>query len=187
MKECQSAESDSTPDKKHHLRTRCQCSTLGAGEHHTTLSSRSLNASLSIAPNPRPEPEIPNWLMAVRSAESKKAENLKILDLREATSFTDFFVICTATNPRQGQAICSSIEKELKDMGELPYSIEGYDPAEWILMDYGDFLVHIFSSAARGYYDLERLWRHAKTINSRDGKPDKPAAKAAEPAEAITD
>ncbi len=72
-------------------------------------------------------------------------------------------------------------------MGELPYSIEGYDPAEWILMDYGDFLVHIFSTAARGYYDLERLWRHAKIINSHDGKPEKSAAKAAETAEAITD
>jgi ribosome-associated protein len=103
--------------------------------------------------------------MAVRSAESKKAESMKVLDLREVTSFTDFFVICTASNPRQGQAICQAIERDLKDSGEIPFSIEGYDPAEWILMDYGDFLVHIFSTAARSYYDLERLWRHAKLLS----------------------
>jgi ribosome-associated protein len=108
---------------------------------------------------------MPNWLMAVRSAEEKKAENLKVLDLREVTSFTDFFVICSVSNPRQGQAVCDSIHKGLKDTGELPVSMEGYTTAEWILMDYGDFLVHIFSTSARAYYELERLWRHARHVN----------------------
>jgi ribosome-associated protein len=111
------------------------------------------------------EAEIPNWLMAVRSAGEKKAEDIKVLDLREVTSFTDFFVICSVSNPRQGQAVCDEVHKSLKDMGELPISMEGYTQAEWILMDYGDFLVHIFSTAARGYYELERLWRHAKPVN----------------------
>jgi ribosome-associated protein len=89
---------------------------------------------------------------------------LLILDLREITSFTDFFVICSVTNPRQGQAICDEVHKQMKDRGELPVSLEGYDRAEWILMDYGDVLVHIFSETARSYYGLERLWGHAKKV-----------------------
>jgi len=109
--------------------------------------------------------ELPNWLVAARAAESKKAKDLLVLDLREVTSFTDYFVICTSANPRQGQAIADEIGKQLKELGELPVSAEGYDPAEWILLDYGDFLVHILSTAARSYYDLERLWRHAKAVD----------------------
>lgn len=69
------------------------------------------------------------------------------------------------SNPRQGHAVADEIEKQLKETGERPASIEGYDPAEWILMDYGDFIVHIFSETARSYYDLERLWRHAKAVD----------------------
>jgi ribosome-associated protein len=109
--------------------------------------------------------ELPSWLVAARAAESKKAKDLLVLDLREVTSFTDYFVICTSANPRQGQAIADEIGKQLKELGELPISAEGYDSAEWILLDYGDFLVHILSGAARSYYDLERLWRHAMTVN----------------------
>jgi ribosome-associated protein len=103
--------------------------------------------------------------MAVRSAEGKKAEDMKVLDLREITSFTDFFVICSVNNPRQGQAVCDEIHRNLKEMGELPFSMEGNASSEWILMDYGDFLVHIFSTSARAYYELERLWRHAKPVD----------------------
>jgi len=90
---------------------------------------------------------------------------LLVLDLRDVTSFTDYFVICTAANPRQGHAICDEVHKQLKDTGELPVSMEGYDQAEWILMDYGDFILHVFSETARSYYDLARLWRHAKTLD----------------------
>lgn len=107
--------------------------------------------------------------MALNRAESKKAFDLLVLDLREVTSFTDYFVICSVSNPRQGHAVCDEIQKGLKEIGELPVSIEGYDTAEWILMDYGDFLVHIFSEAARSYYDLERLWRHARRVST--GEP----------------
>ena len=103
--------------------------------------------------------------MAVRGAEDKKAEDIKVLDLRDVTSFTDYFVICSVSNPRQGQAVCDEIHKSLKETGELPVSMEGYSTAEWILMDYGDFLVHIFSTSARAYYELERLWRHARQVN----------------------
>ncbi len=109
---------------------------------------------------------MPNWLAACKAAESKKAQDLRVLDLREITSFTDFFIICSVSNPRQGHAVCDEISKELKEIGELPVSIEGYDAAEWILMDYGDFIVHLFSETARGYYNLERLWRHAKLVDT---------------------
>ena len=87
------------------------------------------------------------------------------MDLTEVTSFTDYFLICSVTNPRQGQAVCDEIGRQLKDAGDRPISLEGYDTAEWILMDYGDFIVHIFSVTARSYYDLERLWRHARALD----------------------
>ena len=103
-------------------------------------------------------------MMAARCAESKKAADVKVLDLREITSFTDFFVICSVSNPRQAHAVCDEIEKGLKEIGELPMSIEGYEAGEWVLIDYGDFLVHIFSDTARSFYDLERLWRHATVV-----------------------
>jgi ribosome-associated protein len=108
------------------------------------------------------EPE--NWLVAARAASEKQAKDLRILDLREVTSFTDFFIICSSSNKRQGQAIADEIGKQLKEMGELPVSVEGFEGAEWILLDYSDFIVHIFSDAARSYYDLERLWRPAKVV-----------------------
>lgn len=100
----------------------------------------------------------------MRAAESKKATDIKVLDLTEITSFTDYFVVCTGANARQIQAISDEIGAQLKAGGELPVSVEGYKEAEWVLIDYGDFLVHIFSPRARAYYDLERLWRNAKTV-----------------------
>ena len=104
------------------------------------------------------------WLEAVRAAEEKQAHNILVLDLREVTTFADSFVICTGSNSRQIQAISDEIHRRLKKLGEMPNSIEGYDNSEWVLMDYGDYLVHIFSEKARLYYDLERLWRDAKKV-----------------------
>jgi ribosome-associated protein len=104
------------------------------------------------------------WLLAVRAAESKQASDIKVLNLTGITSFTDYFVVCTGANTRQIQAITDEIGLKLKDEGELPISVEGYNQAEWVLVDYGDFLVHIFSPRARDYYDLERLWRNAKNV-----------------------
>jgi len=106
-----------------------------------------------------------SWLTAVRAAESKKAHDITVLDLREVTSFADFFIICNGTNARQNQAISDEIYLKLKELGELPISLEGYDNAEWVLMDYGDFLIHIFLPPTREFYDLERLWRHAKKVD----------------------
>lgn len=104
------------------------------------------------------------WLEAVRAAEEKQARNVRVLDLREVTSFADYFVILSGANARQIQAIADEIHQRLKKLGETPTSMEGYDNAEWVLLDYGDYLVHIFSEKARLYYDLERLWRDAKTV-----------------------
>ncbi len=108
--------------------------------------------------------EIPPWLVVVRAAESKKAGDIRVLDVRGVASFTDFFILCTAYNPRQSQAISDEIVEQLKKLGRVPLSVEGYEHAEWILADYGDYVVHIFSEQARLYYDLERLWRHAKLV-----------------------
>jgi ribosome-associated protein len=102
--------------------------------------------------------------VAVRAAESKKAQDVVVLDLREVTSFTDYFVICSGTNARQNQAISDEVYLQLKKGGELPVSLEGYEHAEWILQDYGDFVVHVFLPQTREFYDLERLWRHGKPV-----------------------
>ena len=104
------------------------------------------------------------WLVAVRAADAKQAKDIRVLDLREIASFSDCFVICSGSNPRQIQTIADEVEQRLKKLGERAHSIEGYENAEWVLMDYGDYLVHVFSEKARLYYDLERLWRDAKTV-----------------------
>ena len=87
-----------------------------------------------------------------------------MLDLREVTSFADFFVICTGGNSKQIQAITDEIGRQLDERGEHPVSVEGFQNAEWVLADYGDYLIHVFSAKARAYYDLDRLWRHAKSV-----------------------
>jgi ribosome-associated protein len=109
------------------------------------------------------QPE-PFWLIALRAAESKQARDIVVLDVREVSSFADYFVICSGTNTRQIQAIADEIELRLKELGEYPNSVEGYKNAEWVLMDYSDYVIHIFSEKARVYYDLERLWRDAKQV-----------------------
>jgi ribosome-associated protein len=112
-----------------------------------------------------PTAEVPLWKTAVDAAESKKATDLVVLDLQEVTSFTDHFVICTGSNARQIQAIADAVGEETSKLGHRALSVEGYQNAEWILCDYGDFIVHVLSGSARTYYDLERLWRHAKRVN----------------------
>jgi ribosome-associated protein len=104
------------------------------------------------------------WNAAAEAADSKQAKDLKVLDLREITTFADFFLIASGSNARQIQAIADEVETQLKELGEYPHSVEGYQNAEWVLMDYGDYLIHIFTEKARQYYDLERLWRDGKTV-----------------------
>jgi ribosome-associated protein len=87
-----------------------------------------------------------------------------VLDLRDVTTFTDTLIICHGANSRQNQTISNEIEVEMKKQGDIPSSVEGYTNAEWILMDYGDYVINIFSEKTRAYYDLERLWRDAKPV-----------------------
>ncbi|GIU81060.1 MAG: hypothetical protein KatS3mg006_0124 [Pyrinomonadaceae bacterium] len=107
-----------------------------------------------------------NVKMALHCAADKKGLDPVLLDLRGIADFTDFFLIVSGTSEKQVQAISDEIEERLKkELGESPINIEGYRSAEWILMDYGDFIVHIFHKDAREFYDLERLWRDAKRIS----------------------
>jgi ribosome-associated protein len=100
---------------------------------------------------------------AVRAAHDKKAEGIVVLDLRNAGGFTDYFVICTGGNPRQIAAIADSVRDTLKqELGERPALTEGIDKSEWILLDYFNFVVHIFSRECRAFYGLERLWGNAE-------------------------
>ena len=102
---------------------------------------------------------------ARHAAGEKKALQPTVLDLREIASFTDFFVITTGTNRRQVQAISDEVVEQLKRAGTRAARVEGYQTAEWILIDYGDFIVHVFDEKARRFYDLERLWREAKRVD----------------------
>ena len=100
---------------------------------------------------------------AVRAALDKKAEDVVVLDLRKAGGFTDFFVICTGGNPRQITAIADGVLDTLKrDLDERPTLTEGIDRSEWILLDYFNFVVHVFSRDCRSFYQLERLWGNAE-------------------------
>lgn len=133
------------------------------GEVVSLSSSKSIQSQAKAAKTPPPQAS-EMCLEAARAADDKQARDIRVLDLRNVTSFADNFVICSGANSRQTQAISDEILQRLKAQGELPTSIEGYDNADWILMDYGDYLVHIFSPAAREYYDLERLWRDARDV-----------------------
>ena len=102
---------------------------------------------------------------ALAACQDKKAEEITLLQMDPSSgAFTDYFLICSGTNPRQIQAISDEVELRLKRSGVYPNNIEGYKQAEWVLIDYVDFVVHIFSESARRYYDLERLWKSAKKL-----------------------
>ena len=102
---------------------------------------------------------------AVAACQEKKAEEITVLELEQGSgAFTDYFVVCSGTNPRQIQAISDEVEERLKRAGQHPAHIEGYKQAEWVLLDYVDFVVHVFSEKSRKFYDLERLWRSAKRL-----------------------
>jgi ribosome-associated protein len=115
---------------------------------------------------------------AIQACLDKKAEELSILEMEKGSAFTDYFVLCSGTNPRQVQAIADEVELRLKTAGLRPAHVEGYRQAEWILVDYVDFVVHVFSEKARKFYDLERLWKTAKRLEPSELKG-KPPAKAA--------
>src|SRR3954468_11931249 len=105
---------------------------------------------------------------AVRAALDKKAGDVVVLDLRHTPAFTDFFLLCSGQNARQVHAIADAVEDTLKAAKMRPAHIEGYDRAEWILMDYFTFIVHIFTPQTRAFYSLERLWGDAERIDVSD-------------------
>src|SRR5213080_1495192 len=106
---------------------------------------------------------------AISACQEKKAEQIAVLELEpESGAFTDYFVVCSGTNPRQVQAISDEVEERLQRAGMHPAHVEGYKQAEWVLLDYVDFVVHVFSEKARSYYDLERLWKSAKRLDPGD-------------------
>ena len=115
---------------------------------------------------------------AILACQDKKAEQVTILELeKDSGAFTDYFVMCTGTNPRQIQAIADAVDERLEALGMRPAHTEGYKQAEWVLLDYVDFVVHIFSEQARKFYDLERLWKSASRLKPSDLSK-KPAVKA---------
>ena len=125
---------------------------------------------------------------AIQACLEKKAEELSILEMEKGSgAFTDYFVLCSGSNPRQVQAIADEVELRLKATGLRPTHVEGYNQAEWVLVDYVDFVVHVFSEKARKFYDLERLWKTAKRLEPADLTPSvrktratgKPAARSA--------
>jgi ribosome-associated protein len=103
-------------------------------------------------------------LLCVRFALEKKAYDLVVLDVHEQTSLADYFIICTGRSDTQVQAIAQSIDENLAKLGRKPISREGYSTGHWVLIDYGDVIVHVFYEPVREYYDLERLWSHAPRL-----------------------
>ena len=113
----------------------------------------------------RKTPKLPSQIdQTIAAAEDKKAVDLVVLDLRKASGFTDFFVIASGTNTRQVRAIADSVMETLAGEGVKPAHVEGYDRSEWILLDYFDFIVHVFAPETRMFYGLERLWGSAERV-----------------------
>lgn len=130
---------------------------------------RSLNretVKIEIAEPPTSFAELdPEVQLAIRCAADKKAFDLIALDLRSIASFTEYFIIASGSNQRQVQAISDEINEQLKkQLNSRPVRIEGYTSADWILLDYGDFVVHIFNGESREFYDLARLWLDARRV-----------------------
>jgi ribosome-associated protein len=113
---------------------------------------------------------------AIGAAQDRKAVDVVVLDLRPAHGFADYFLVCSGTNPRQIKAISDSIQEALGEKSVRPAHVEGYDHAGWILLDYFDFIVHIFSPDARAFYALERLWGNAERIEVPEPEPPSAAA-----------
>lgn len=121
---------------------------------------------IEIAATPTPFAELdPEVQLAIKCAADKKAFDMIALDLRDIASFTEFFIIASGANQRQVQAIADEISEQLKkQLSTRAIRIEGYNSADWVLLDYGDFVVHLFNGEAREFYDLARLWRDARRV-----------------------
>jgi len=145
-------------------------------KHNSTAKEQSLypttSGTLQLKPKPKEQASAEldeRILTALSAAGEKKAIDIVVLDLREIASFTDYFVITSGTNERQVQAISDGVLETLKKAGTAVARVEGYKTAEWILLDYGDFVMHVFNEKARRFYDLERLWRESKRVDLPTG------------------
>jgi ribosome-associated protein len=136
----------------------------------TKTKPHAASGAATPAPKRKAVPKLPKAVsLAVKTAHDKKAVDVVVLDLRKAGGFTDYFVICTGNNPRQINAIADSVEDTLKnDLGERPALAEGIEKSEWILLDYFNFVVHVFSRDCRAFYGLERLWGNAERFAFSD-------------------
>jgi ribosome-associated protein len=141
-------------------------------KHNSTIKEQSLRPTTSGSLQLKSTPTEPvkaeldeRILLALGAASDKKAIDTVVLDLREIASFTDYFLIMSGANERQVQAISDEIVETLKKAGTAAARVEGYKTAEWILLDYGDFVVHVFDERARKFYDLERLWRESRRVD----------------------
>jgi ribosome-associated protein len=120
----------------------------------------------------RKSTQLPSQIdQAITAAEDKQAVEIVVLDLRKAAGFTDFFLICSGTNRRQVHAIADAVIDALAAKGVKPTFVEGYETSEWILLDYFDFIVHVFAPETRVFYDLERLWGNADRIEVPAARP----------------
>lgn len=134
-----------------------------------SLNREQVSETITLSSEATPFEELDEEVkLAIECAEEKKAVDTVVLDLRGITSFTEFFIITSGTNQRQVQAIADEITEQLKKRMKIKaIRVEGYDGAEWVLLDYGDFIVHIFNEKSRTFYDLERLWRDAKRVTTK--------------------
>ena len=105
-----------------------------------------------------------NLKLIINALEDKKAENIRVIDISEISTVADYFVITNGLNKSQIQALSDHVEEKLAIHKVLPRNIDGYNTANWILMDYSDILVHIFDTESRGFYDLEHMWRDGKSV-----------------------
>ena len=136
-----------------------------AADEDATIQATSDDASARTTGGGKPaEPLDAHVVAALRAADDKKALDLVVLDVREVASFTEYFLIASGSSTRQVQAIADEIVERMKKEGRRAARIEGYRTAEWVLIDYGDFVFHIFEDKARRFYDLERLWRDAARV-----------------------
>lgn len=106
--------------------------------------------------------------IAINALEEKKAENIRVIDISKVSVLADYFIIAEGKNRNQIQALTDSVEKDLGKTGAVPKQIEGYESANWILMDYADIIVHIFDNENRLFYDLERIWRDGVCVDAKD-------------------
>src|SRR5687767_2407474 len=141
-------------------------STESRMKQNSTVKEKSLNPQTNARASHQPlaaDDQLDERIItAAHAAAEKKAIDIVVLDLREIATFTDYFVITSGTNERQVQAISDEVYETLKKAGSPAARVEGYKTAEWILLDYGDFIVHVFEQKSRNFYDLERLWRESK-------------------------